>query len=97
MKLHQQAPFLETQLVPGVSFSLLSQVDAGNVDLAVVVKPGCALTKDLYAETLLKGPFVLIVPPDVQGGDAVMLLRDYPCIRYDRTSFGEPTDCAGNW
>lgn len=88
VELHQQAPFLETRLVPGVSFNLLSQVDAGNIDMAVVIKPDFALTKDLYAETLLQEPFVLIVPADVSGNDAVALIRDYPFIRYDRTSFG---------
>ncbi|MCX8956593.1 LysR family transcriptional regulator [Erwinia psidii] len=88
VRLRQQAPFLETRLVPGVSFSLLSEVDAGNVDVAIVIKPGFALPKDLYAETLLKEPFVLIAPPEVPGDDAITLIRDYPFIRYDRTSFG---------
>lgn len=86
--LHRQAPELETKLIPGVSFNLLTQVDAGNLDLAVVIKPGFALTKDLYAETLQQEPFVLIVPPDVAGDDVVNLIRDNPFIRYDRTSFG---------
>ncbi|MEW5290204.1 LysR family transcriptional regulator [Erwinia papayae] len=86
--LRSQAPKLETRLVPGVSFSLLSQVDAGNIDLAVVIKPGFTLTKDLWAETLLKEPFVLIVPADVDGDDPLRLIREHPFIRYDRTSFG---------
>ncbi|WP_158783655.1 LysR family transcriptional regulator [Pantoea sp. BAV 3049] len=88
VNLRQQAPELETRLIPGVSFNLLTQVDAGNIDLAVVVKPGFALTKDLYAETLQQEPFVLIVPPDVAGSDVLSLIRDNPFIRYDRTSFG---------
>ncbi|KAB8312233.1 LysR family transcriptional regulator [Erwinia endophytica] len=88
VNLRQQAPELETKLIPGVSFNLLTQVEAGNIDLAVVIKPGVALTKDLYAETLQKEPFVLIVPPDVAGDDVFRLIRDNPFIRYDRTSFG---------
>lgn len=88
VSVHQQAPALETKLIPGVSSNLLTQVDAGNIDLAVIIKPSFALTKDLYAETLQKEPYVLIVPPDVPGDDAVALIRQHPFIRYDRSSFG---------
>lgn len=88
VSVHQQAPALETKLIPGVSSNLLTQVDAGNIDLAVIIKPSFALTKDLYAETLQKEPYVLITPPDVAGENAVELIRQHPFIRYDRSSFG---------
>ncbi len=88
VKLHQSAPALETKLVPGVSFNLLTQVDAGNIDLAIVIKPGFPLAKDLHSETLAREPFVLIVPADIPGDDCFTLLREQPFIRYDRTSFG---------
>ncbi|MEM6049278.1 LysR family transcriptional regulator [Erwinia sp. P7711] len=88
VSVHQQASALETKLIPGVSSSLLTQVDAGNIDLAVIIKPSFALTKDLYAETLQKEPYVLITPPDVSGDNAVDLIRQHPFIRYDRSSFG---------
>ncbi|WP_243465985.1 LysR substrate-binding domain-containing protein [Sodalis glossinidius] len=88
LRLRCQAPDLETQIVPGVSFNLLNQVEAGNIDLAVVIKPDFVLTKDLYSEPLLREPFVLVAPPDMAGDDPLALLRDAPFIRYDRTSFG---------
>lgn len=88
VSVHQQAPALETKLIPGVSSSLLTQVDAGNIDLAVIIKPGFALTKDLYAETVQREPYVLITPLNVPGDDAVELIRQQPFIRYDRSSFG---------
>ncbi|QEW31395.1 LysR family transcriptional regulator [Erwinia billingiae] len=88
VSVHQQAPALETKLIPGVSSSLLTQVDAGNIDLAVIIKPSFVLTKDLYAETVQREPFVLIAPADVAGDDVVELIRQHPFIRYDRSSFG---------
>lgn len=88
VSVHQQAPALETKLIPGVSSSLLTQVDAGNLDLAVIIKPSFALTKDLYAETLQKEPYVLITPPDISGDNAAEIIRQQPFIRYDRSSFG---------
>ncbi|MDR3431164.1 MAG: LysR family transcriptional regulator [Rouxiella aceris] len=88
VRLHQQAPALETKLIPGVSFNLLTQVDAGNIDLAIVIKPGFPLPKDLYSETLLREPFVLIAPAETVAEDPLLLLRERPFIRYDRTSFG---------
>ena len=86
--LRQQAPFLETRLVPGVSFNLLSLVETGDVDLAITIKPPFSLPKELYYETLLREPYVLIVPEDIQGDDVKTLLREQPFVRYDRTSFG---------
>lgn len=87
-QLHATAPGLETNLLPGVSFNLLNQVEAGNIDLAVVIKPGFVLAKELWQHTLAREEYVLIVPQDVEGDDPIALLRQYPFIRYDRTSFG---------
>lgn len=88
VKLHQQAPALETKLIPGVSFNLLTQVEAGNIDLAITIKPGFTLAKDLWFETLQREPYVLITPQDLPGDDPLALIRQQPFIRYDRTSFG---------
>ncbi|MGB9097848.1 LysR family transcriptional regulator [Erwinia sp.] len=88
VSVHQQAPALETKLIPGVSSSLLTQVDAGNIDLAVIIKPSFALTKDLYAQTVQKEPYVLITPQGITGDDVVEIIQQQPFIRYDRSSFG---------
>lgn len=88
VQLHRQAPALEMKLLPGVSFDLLTQVDAGHIDLAIALKPSFALSKDLYYETLKQEPFVLITPPDLAGDNPLAIIREKPFIRYDRTSFG---------
>jgi DNA-binding transcriptional LysR family regulator len=82
------APFIEATLVPGVSLNLLSQVDAGEVDLALLINAPFALPKDLHAETIAREPFVLVTPLSLEGHDPLQILREQPFIRYDRGSFG---------
>jgi DNA-binding transcriptional LysR family regulator len=86
--LKAKAPFIEATLVPGVSLNLLSQVDAGGVDLAMLINPPFALPKDLHAEVIAREPFVLITPKALKKGDPLQILREQPLIRYDRGSFG---------
>ncbi|WP_248743470.1 MULTISPECIES: LysR family transcriptional regulator [unclassified Pseudomonas] len=88
LRLRQQAPGVEPKLVPGVSLNLLSQVDAGEVDLAIMIKPPFELPKELSAQVIRREPFVLIVPPGVEGDDPLQLLAEHPHVRYDRNSFG---------
>ncbi|WP_413738445.1 LysR family transcriptional regulator [Sodalis sp. RH21] len=88
LRLHQEAPAIEPKLIPGLSFNLLGEVEAGNIDLALVIKPGFPLTKELYYETLQLEPFVLITPSDMEELNPIAILRNQPFIRYDRTSFG---------
>jgi len=88
LRLRQQAPKLEPKLVPGVSLNLLSQVDTGEVDLAILIKPPFELPKELIARVIRQEPFVLIVPPHLKGEDPLQLLAEQPHVRYDRTSFG---------
>ncbi|HEX4549580.1 LysR family transcriptional regulator [Pseudomonas sp.] len=88
LRLRQQAPGLEPKLVPGVSLNLLSQVDAGEVDLAIMIKPPFELPKELSATVIRREPFVLIVPLQVKGDDPLQLIADQPQVRYDRNSFG---------
>lgn len=88
LRLRQQAPGLEPKLVPGVSLNLLSQVDAGEVDLAIMIKPPFELPKELSAQVIRREPFVLIVPPQVEADDPLRLLAERPHVRYDRNSFG---------
>ncbi|SDH33777.1 DNA-binding transcriptional regulator, LysR family [Pseudomonas benzenivorans] len=82
------APRVELKLVPGVSLHLLSQVDAGELDLALLIKPPFELPKELLQVSLAREPFVLIAPLDVEGDDPLRLLAEQPFVRYDRTSFG---------
>ncbi|WP_407290729.1 LysR family transcriptional regulator [Stutzerimonas zhaodongensis] len=88
LRLLEQAPGVAPKLVPGVSLNLLAQIDAGEIDLAVMIRPPFALPKELHAELIKREPFVLIAPLDVPGNDPLQLLVEQPFVRYDRSSFG---------
>lgn len=81
-------PDVSVRIVPGVSLSLLAQVDAAEVDLAVLIRPPFNLPSELAWQPLLAEPMVLAVPaalPDMPWRD---VLASQPFIRYDRASFG---------
>jgi DNA-binding transcriptional LysR family regulator len=82
------APRVELKLVPGVSLNLLSQVDAGELDLALLIKPPFELPKELLQISLAREPFVLITPVGVTGDDPLQILAEQPFVRYERRSFG---------
>lgn len=88
LRLRRAAPSVEVKLVPGVSLDLLSQLDAGELDIAIQIKPPFELPKELHLQVLETEPFVLIVPLDVEGEDPLKLLLEQPHVRYDRASFG---------
>lgn len=74
--------------MPGVSLNLLSQVDAGELDLALLIKPPFELPKELLQISLAREPFVLITPMGVTGDDPLQILAEQPFVRYERRSFG---------
>ena len=82
------APRVELKLVPGVSLNLLSQIDAGELDLALLIKPPFELPKELLQISLAHEPFVLITPIGVTADDPLQILAEQPFVRYDRRSFG---------
>jgi DNA-binding transcriptional LysR family regulator len=82
------APRVELKLVPGVSLNLLSQVDAGELDLALLIKPPFELPKELLQISLAREPFVLITPLSVTANEPLQILAEQPFVRYDRRSFG---------
>ncbi len=81
-------PGYRIRLVPGVSLNLLGQVDSGEVDIAVMIKPPFALPSDLQWRVLLTEPFVLLAPQKQKDQGWRELLESEPFIRYDRGSFG---------
>ncbi|WP_024656594.1 LysR family transcriptional regulator [Pseudomonas syringae USA007] len=85
---HQQFPQCRTRVIPGLSMDLVNQVDAGEVDLAAIIRPPFSLHSDLRWTTLMREPYRLIVPADLQGEDWAELISSQPFIRYDRSSFG---------
>ncbi|MGE8337141.1 LysR substrate-binding domain-containing protein [Pseudomonas laurylsulfatiphila] len=87
-KFHQQCPQCRTRVIPGLSMELVNLVDAGEIDMAAIIRPPFSLQSDLRWTTLALEPYRLIVPRDVPGEDWSKLLSSHPFIRYDRSSFG---------
>jgi DNA-binding transcriptional LysR family regulator len=85
---HRQCPDYRSRVIPGVSLELLNRVDAGEIDMAALIRPPFALQSDLRWTTLASEPFRLIVPRNVRGNDWADLLSTQSFIRYDRASFG---------
>jgi DNA-binding transcriptional LysR family regulator len=83
-----ELPGWRIRLVPGVSLNLLGQVDAGELDMAVIIRPPFALPSELEWRTLASEPFVLLAPAALAGTPWRTLLKREPFIRYDRISFG---------
>jgi len=81
-------PDVRVRVVPGVSLTLLGQVDAGEIDMAVLIRPPFALPPELAWRPLLREPVVLAVPPGLPAQPWRELLAGQPFIRYDRSSFG---------
>lgn len=88
VQFNRQAATVEAKVIPGVSQTLLNSVDAGEIDLALLIRPPFALPKELHLEIIEREPFVLIAPATVEGDDPLQLLRDNRFVRYDRHSFG---------
>lgn len=81
-------PGVRVRVVPGVSLNLLGQVDAGEVDLAVMIRPSFALPPELVWQPLTREPMVLAAPRSAPRLAWRELLASQPFIRYDRASFG---------
>jgi DNA-binding transcriptional LysR family regulator len=87
-RFHKQCEGARTRVVPGVSMGLADQVDAGELDMALIIRPPFSMHGDLRWTTLLREPFRLLVPRHVAGDDWAEILSSQPFVRYDRVSFG---------
>lgn len=87
-RFHREWPGCRSRIMPGVSMELLNLADAGDIDLAAIIRPPFALQSDLRWTTLAQEPYRLIVPADLPGDDWAQLLSTQPLVRYDRSSFG---------
>lgn len=65
-KFHQQCPQCRTRVIPGLSMELVNLVDAGEIDMAVIIRPPFSLQSDLRWTTLALEPYRLIVPRDLE-------------------------------
>ncbi|MGJ7568171.1 LysR family transcriptional regulator [Variovorax sp. GB1R11] len=87
-RFHRQREGGRTRVIPGVSMSLADQVDAGELDMAVIIRPPFSMHGDLRWTTLASEPFRLLVPRQLAGDDWAAILSSQPFVRYDRASFG---------
>ncbi|OZI55430.1 LysR family transcriptional regulator [Bordetella genomosp. 5] len=81
-------PEVRVRLVPGVSLNLLGQVDSGEVDLAVLIRPPFSLPPELGWRSLVREPVLLAVPQACPEAPWRELITQQPFLRYDRSSFG---------
>lgn len=84
----QHFPRYQVHIVPGISLALLDQMDAGDLDLALLIKPSYGLPREFVWQPLLQEPYILAVPAEIEGDDWISLLETQPFIRYERGSFG---------
>lgn len=84
----RQCPNFRTRVLPGLSMELLDQVDAGEIDMAVIIHPAFSLQSDLKWVPLAGEPYRLLVPKKAPNEDWQGLITSQPFIRYDRASFG---------
>lgn len=81
-------PRLNVHMVPGTSDYLLSQVQAGELDAAIIVEPEHDPAKTCGWRVLRVEPMVVLVPESMPADDAHAVLRSQPFIRYDRNTYG---------
>jgi DNA-binding transcriptional LysR family regulator len=84
----QGFPKVELRISPGPSMQLLNELDAGALDMALVIKPPFALPRRTRWQALVSEPYVLIAPKATRRAAPADMLAQHPFIRYDRLSFG---------
>lgn len=86
--LRRDYPTLPVKVSPGVSMQLMNHLDAGEIDLAIMIRPPFGLLAELKWHPLVREPFALIVSSSIISNDWATLIQTNPFLRYDRTSFG---------
>ncbi|MCP1199552.1 LysR family transcriptional regulator [Notoacmeibacter sp. MSK16QG-6] len=81
-------PNLAISLEPGTSGELYAQILSGQLDLAVIVRPGFDLPKSLVFDAWRTEPLILLVPAAETSDDFREILGRLPLIRYDRMQWG---------
>jgi DNA-binding transcriptional LysR family regulator len=74
-------------IVPGMSVQLLAQLDAKELDLAVMIRPRIGVPADMKWLTLMNEPYVAIAPKGTRG-EVADWASTLPFVRYNRRSYG---------
>ena len=84
----KQNPFLEIKIVAGLCRELVSQVDRGTLDAAIVIEPPLNFPTILSVHHLYSEPFALITSADTPfDGVMSMLKSDIPYIAFEPSSW----------
>lgn len=81
-------PNRHVRVVTGVSLNLLDQLDAGLLDLSVMIEPAFGLSGNLTWHPLSSQTFALLVPAHVEEDNWRAVMEVHPFIRYERSSIG---------
>lgn len=85
-RLRDAYPDLRVRVVPGLSAELMTQIERGQLDAAVMTEPARPVPH-LAWRALAQEPLMLLTPPDTQGSDPLELLRAMPFIRFSREAW----------
>ncbi|KAB2910728.1 MAG: LysR family transcriptional regulator [Hyphomicrobiaceae bacterium] len=77
-------PRLKVRVVHALSAELMTMVDTGNIDAAIVSCPPGELPLDLTWHAVADEPLVVIAPDTVGEGSDEALLSNFPVIRFNR-------------
>lgn len=84
----QRYPGINVYIRPSVSIDMYPAVEAGELDVAIVLESPVAVAKTLCWELLREEPLVLLAPARLAGRDPHELLASEPLVRYDRNQWG---------
>lgn len=77
---------LHTRIYPGQSEDLLTQVDRGFLDVALLTEPPTVYSHLLW-QPLIEEPLVVLAPKDTASDDPREILQTYPFIRFARKAW----------
>jgi DNA-binding transcriptional LysR family regulator len=87
--LRQSFPLVRVHVSPGVSMRLMDDLDAGTIDVALMIRPPFGMPHDMTWQALVHEPYVLVAPKSLPATrNWRVLIQDQPFLRYDRASFG---------
>lgn len=75
-------------VMTGLSHNLVDQVDSGEMDMVVLIRPPFGLPPDLTWQTLRREPYVLIAHASCHEEDWQEVLQNQPFLNYNRLSTG---------
>ena len=86
--LRAQGAQTHMHIVPGTSIELMDQLDAGQLDAAIIVRPPFGIYSQLVWQPLVYEPYAVIAPAHFQASGWEAMLHAHPFIRYERSAFG---------